>query len=308
MLPRTRRSLVWSNGKVLDLISVCGEEAVQSHLRSSRRNYDTFRQISRDMMERGHDRDALQCTVKMKELQNAYHKACEANRRSGAAPRDLPFLQRAGRNIGDDPTSTPRTTMEISEPSSTKQEEEEESGSEGAEEEEDTLASLDACSQELLSNQEEGSQSQRPGLLEGQTPEDMPDAVLRSHLSVLLPAKRLQRIRKRPCRSKEDMLHEVMQQPLHENQKEQEWRESKRRFRQQNAERRHQRTERLISIMECQADSIQELVAMQAEHYCLPSPSPSPCPKTLSLVPPCHLQPTFSNIWVLITTSCLQHL
>ncbi|EMP36481.1 Cysteine protease ATG4C [Chelonia mydas] len=70
--------------------------------------------------------------------------------------------------------------METSEPSSTRQEEEEESGSEGAEEEEDTLASLDACSQELFSSQEEGSQSQRPVLLEGQTPEDMPGWVLKT--------------------------------------------------------------------------------------------------------------------------------
>ncbi|EMP41371.1 Mitogen-activated protein kinase kinase kinase 1 [Chelonia mydas] len=46
--------------------------------------------------------------------------------------------------------------------------------SEGAEEEEVTLESLDACSQELFSNQEEGSQSRQPVLGEGQTPEEVP--------------------------------------------------------------------------------------------------------------------------------------
>ncbi|XP_053872149.1 uncharacterized protein LOC128830353 [Malaclemys terrapin pileata] len=173
--------------------------------------------------------------------------------------------------------------MDTSEPSPTRQEkekeeEEQQSRSEGAEEEEDTPASLDACSQELFSSQEEGSQSQRSVLGEGQTPEEVPDAALRSQLSVLLPAERLQRIRKRPRRSKEDMLHEVMQHSLNENQKVQEWRESERRVRWLNADRWYQSTERLISIMERQVDSIHVLVAMQAEHHraCLPLPPPQP--------------------------------
>ncbi|XP_074799540.1 uncharacterized protein LOC141981807 [Natator depressus] len=263
------------------------------------------------MMERGHDQHALQCRVKVKELWNAYHKACEANRRSGAAPATCCFYKELDTILGGDPTSTPSTTMDTSEHGPTRQkeeeEEEEQSGSEGAEAEEDTPESLDACSQELFSSQEEGSQSRRPVLGEGQTPEEVPDATLRSKPFVLSLAERLQRIRKRPRRSKEDMLHEVMQLSLNENQKVQEWQESERRVRQQNADRRHQSTERLISIMERQADSIQALVAMQAERYRPPLPC-SPCPKTLSLVPPCHLQPIFPNIRVLIATSCLQHL
>ncbi|XP_073189763.1 uncharacterized protein [Lepidochelys kempii] len=242
MPPHTRRSPVWSNGEVLDLISVWGEEAVQSQLRSSCRNYDTFRQIPRDMMERAHDWDALQCRVKVKELQNAYHKAHEANCRSGAAPTTCHFHKELDAILGGDTTSTPRTTMDMSEPSSIRQEEEEEEG--------DSPASLDACSQELFSSQEEGSQSQQMVRGEGQTPEEVPNATLRSQLSLLSPAEKLQRIRKRPRRSKEDMLHEVMRQSLNENQKAQEWWESGKRVRQQNADRRHQSTEQLQSIME----------------------------------------------------------
>ncbi|EMP42149.1 Zinc finger and SCAN domain-containing protein 20 [Chelonia mydas] len=93
MPPCARRSPVWSNGEVLALITVCGEEAAQSQLRSSRRNYDTFRQISRDMMERGHDQDTLQCRIKVKELRNAYRKAHEANSRSDAAPATCRFYK-----------------------------------------------------------------------------------------------------------------------------------------------------------------------------------------------------------------------
>ncbi|XP_074799290.1 uncharacterized protein LOC141981539 [Natator depressus] len=251
MPPRARRSPVWSNGEVLDFISVWGEEAVQSQLRSNCRNYDIFRQISRDMVEGGHDWDALQCRIKVKELWNAYRRAHEANSRSGAAPTTCHFYKELDAILGRDPTSAPRTTMDALEHSPTRQEEEEEeqSRSEGAEEEEDTPASLDACSKELFSNQEEGSQSRRLVLGEGQTPEEVPDATLRSQPSVLSPAERLQRIRKRPRRSKEDMLHEVMQHSLNENQKVQEWWESERRVRQQHADRLHQSTEQLISIM-----------------------------------------------------------
>ncbi|XP_065254489.1 zinc finger CW-type PWWP domain protein 2 [Emys orbicularis] len=68
------------------------------------------------------------------------------------------------------------------------------------------------------------------------------------------------------------MLQEVMQQSLKENQKAQEWRESESRIRQENAahrrrstEHQQQSTDRLISILERQADSIQALVAMQVK-------------------------------------------
>ncbi|XP_073166670.1 mannosyl-oligosaccharide 1,2-alpha-mannosidase IB isoform X2 [Lepidochelys kempii] len=168
--------------------------------------------------------------------------------------------------LGGNPISIPSTTMNTSEPSSTRQEkeEEEQSGSKGAEVEEDTPESLDACSQELFSSQEEGSQSWRPVLGEGQTPELVPDATLRSQPSVLSPAERLQRIRKRRRRSREDMLHEVMQHSSNENQKVQ---DSERRIHQQNEDLRQQSMDRLISIMERQADSIQAIIAMQAEHY-----------------------------------------
>ncbi|XP_050816322.1 zinc finger and SCAN domain-containing protein 29-like [Gopherus flavomarginatus] len=169
------------------------------------------------MMEKGHDRDTLQCRVKVKELWNSYRKALEANSRSGTAPTTCCFYKELDAILGGDPTSILSTTMNTAEPSPTRQEEEEQSGSECAEEEEETPTSLDACSQDLFSSQAEGSQLRWPVLGEGPTPKEAPDATLRSQPSMLSPAERLQRIRKRPRRSKEDMLHEVMQQSLNEN-------------------------------------------------------------------------------------------
>ncbi|EMP36701.1 Zinc finger and SCAN domain-containing protein 20 [Chelonia mydas] len=159
MPPHARRAPVRSNGELLNRISVWGEEAVQSQLRSSRRNYDTFKQISRGMRERGHDRDALQCRIKVKELRSAYCKAHEAKGRSGARPTTCRFYKELEAILGGDPTSTPSTTMDTSE-----QEEKEENGSEDAGAGGDTPESLEACSQELFSSQEEGSQSQQPVL------------------------------------------------------------------------------------------------------------------------------------------------
>ncbi|EMP32465.1 hypothetical protein UY3_10429 [Chelonia mydas] len=100
--PCTRRSPTWSNAELLDLISIWGKEAVQSQLCSSCRNDDTYGQISRCMTERGHDQDTLQCTVEVKELRNAYHKAWEAN---AAAPMSCQFYKELDAVLGGDPTS-----------------------------------------------------------------------------------------------------------------------------------------------------------------------------------------------------------
>ncbi|XP_053885384.1 zinc finger and SCAN domain-containing protein 20-like [Malaclemys terrapin pileata] len=116
MPPRAKRAPAWSNGELLDLITVWGEEAVPSQLRSSRRNYDTFGKVSKDMMERGHDRDALQCRIKVKTLRSAYRKAHDTNGRSGAPPTTYRFYKELDAILGVNPTSTPSTTMDTSYP------------------------------------------------------------------------------------------------------------------------------------------------------------------------------------------------
>ncbi|XP_053869758.1 zinc finger and SCAN domain-containing protein 20-like [Malaclemys terrapin pileata] len=273
MPPRAKRAPAWSNGELLDLISVWGEEAVQSQLRSSRRNYDTFGKVSKVMMERGHDLDTLQCRIKVKELRSAYRKARDANGRSDAPPATCQFYKELDAILGVNPTSTPSTTMDTSEPRWRGEEEEEENGSDGGGPDGDTPESLEPCSQELFSSQEEGSQSQRLVVGGGQTEEQVPAAsTLRPQPSLLSPAQRLQRFRKRPRKSKEAMLQEVIWQSIKENEKAQDWRERESRIRQKNAAHRRQSTthrqqstDRLISILERQADAIQELVAMQKE-------------------------------------------
>ncbi|XP_050824709.1 uncharacterized protein LOC127058589 [Gopherus flavomarginatus] len=144
----------------------------------------------------------------------------------------------------------------------------------------DTLESQDACSQELFSSQEEGSQLQQPLLGEGQAEERVP-ATLTSRMPVLSTAERLQNLRKKPRKSKDDLLQAVMDHSARENKKLQDWREKESRIRQRNAAARKKSTKQLISILVRQADSIQALIAMQAEHYraspSLPSQSSFTC-------------------------------
>ncbi|XP_074917603.1 uncharacterized protein LOC142046085 [Chelonoidis abingdonii] len=161
-------------------------------------------------------------------------------------------------------------------------EEEEETESEGTGVAGDTPESQEACSLELFSSQEEGSQSQQPVLGEEQVEERVP-ATLSSQLPVLTAAQRLQNLRKKLRKSQNDLLQAVMDHSARENKKLQDWRERENRIRQRNAAARKKSTKQLISILAHQADSIQELVAMQAEHYRAaplrppPSQSSFPC-------------------------------
>ncbi|XP_065454416.1 uncharacterized protein LOC135984019 [Chrysemys picta bellii] len=59
------------------------------------------------MKDRGHNRDAQQCRVKIKELRQAYHKAREANGRSGAEPQTCRFYVELHAMLGGAATTTP---------------------------------------------------------------------------------------------------------------------------------------------------------------------------------------------------------
>ncbi|XP_065443634.1 uncharacterized protein LOC135982169 [Chrysemys picta bellii] len=197
--PCTRRSPAWIKAKLLDLISVWGEEALQSQLHSSRRNYDTYGQISHCMTDRGHDQETLQCKVKVKELQTTYHKALEANHRSRAAPMSCRFHKELDVILSGDPTSTAKATVDTSVAhvpvkSGLSQEEEILDGEGGPEDDSEVR---DECSQELFSTLEEASQLQLSDHGEAQIEEEAPEMTLGVQPpSLLSPAEWLRRIRK----------------------------------------------------------------------------------------------------------------
>ncbi|EMP26539.1 Zinc finger and SCAN domain-containing protein 20 [Chelonia mydas] len=112
--PRRKRSPAWTTAELLDLISVCGEEFVQSQLRSSCGNFDIEGQITHSLHKKGYDRYMLQCRAKVKELRNAYHKAKGANRCSGAAPQTCHFYKELDAIQGGDHTSNAKSTVDTS--------------------------------------------------------------------------------------------------------------------------------------------------------------------------------------------------
>lgn len=64
----------WSTEETTTLISIWGEESVQSRLDSAHRNRHIFEQIARDMSENGYEKTWQQCRTKMKNLIQKYRK------------------------------------------------------------------------------------------------------------------------------------------------------------------------------------------------------------------------------------------
>ncbi|XP_065271625.1 zinc finger and SCAN domain containing 29 [Emys orbicularis] len=210
--PRSKRSPAWSRREVLDLLGLWGEEAVQAKLQSSRRNAAVYEKISRDMVEKGYQRDLLQCRVKAKELRLAYQKAREANGRSGAA-QTCPFYKELRAILCDD--TTPKSRLESSEES-------ESQGTAGSgeselldEEEEETNwrqasgGSIVPGSQELFVTPEQSSQLQHCSMADRDAGEGTSARSAAWGSSSTLSAGLFQ-IRQRPKRTRTDTLHETL--------------------------------------------------------------------------------------------------
>ncbi|EMP29221.1 hypothetical protein UY3_13666 [Chelonia mydas] len=129
------------------------------------------------MTERGHDRDTLQCRVKVKELCKAY-KLWEANCCSGAVPTSCQFYKELDAILGGDHTSSVKTTVDTSvahvpvKRGPSQEEEILDEDVEGDPEAEDNSEVRDACSQQFIPTPEKASQSQLPDLGETQTGEE----------------------------------------------------------------------------------------------------------------------------------------
>ncbi|XP_074922648.1 calcyphosin-2 isoform X2 [Chelonoidis abingdonii] len=206
----------WTTAELLDLIRIWGEEAVQSQLRLSRRNWGIYGQISQALCEKSYDGDTLQCRVKIKELRQAYHKARGANHPSGASPKTCRFCKELDANLGGDPISiakSPMDTLEGTEAAEGGPNLENEVIDEEVELDEDvqlpTGLPSGAGSQELFFILEMSSQSQQLLSDEQEAGDETPDVAFRNTHPIA--AEHLHQIRKRPRHSKEDMFQEVLQ-------------------------------------------------------------------------------------------------
>uniref|UniRef100_A0A8C0JBA9 Myb/SANT-like DNA-binding domain-containing protein n=1 Tax=Chelonoidis abingdonii TaxID=106734 RepID=A0A8C0JBA9_CHEAB len=66
-----------------------------------------LKKVSKDMKDRGYNRDSWQCRVKIKELRQAYQKNREANGHSGSLPQTCCFYDELHAILGGAATSTP---------------------------------------------------------------------------------------------------------------------------------------------------------------------------------------------------------
>ncbi|XP_067410952.1 factor associated with metabolism and energy isoform X1 [Emydura macquarii macquarii] len=114
VIPCTKCSSARRTPELLNLISICGEETMQSQLHSSRRNYDPHSQISRSMAAKSYEWDTWQCHVKIKELRQGYQKARESDCRSGAEPKTCRFDKELEAIFSGDPTSIAKRTVDTS--------------------------------------------------------------------------------------------------------------------------------------------------------------------------------------------------
>ncbi|EMP40349.1 Zinc finger and SCAN domain-containing protein 20 [Chelonia mydas] len=110
----SKYSPTWTTVELLNLLSIWGEEAVQSQLPLSCWNFDTYGQISQGFCKKGYDRVMLQCRAKIKELRQVHHKVKEANHRTSASPKACPFYKELDAILSGDTTSTTKSPVDAS--------------------------------------------------------------------------------------------------------------------------------------------------------------------------------------------------
>ncbi|XP_050825514.1 uncharacterized protein LOC127058989 [Gopherus flavomarginatus] len=202
-----KRAPAWTAWKVLDLITVWGEDSMLTELRSKRQNEKTFEKISKAMMKRGHTRDSVQCHVKVKELRQAYQKTKEANGRSGAGPKTCRFYAELYAILGRSTTSSPPLSVDsevgvvisaMAEDSADGEDEEEEEEDKLAE---STQHSVLPNSQELFLTQTE--LPSQPSQATSPDNEAMEATSAANFSSLPTPSRRLSQIRRRKKKRRE---------------------------------------------------------------------------------------------------------
>ncbi|XP_065445367.1 uncharacterized protein LOC135982469 [Chrysemys picta bellii] len=237
------------------------------------------------MKNRGHNRDAQQCRVKIKELQQAYHKAREANRRSGAEPQTCRFYAELHAILGGAATTTPTVCYDCLTGETHREE-----GS-GYEEDEDG-GNVDS-SQQQGSGETSFPNSQDMFVtldLEPVTPEltQEPEGTQGTSAANVSPSQRLVKIRKRKRRTRDDMVTELQMSSHAERAQQNAWRQSMSDFRKAQYEREERwrtesrdeqsklwaeddrwrqladrRQELMLRLLEHQTDMLQRMVELQ---------------------------------------------
>ncbi|XP_065406448.1 zinc finger and SCAN domain-containing protein 29-like [Chrysemys picta bellii] len=225
MMESQDRKRAWTKREVRDLLAIWGDESVLAELRSSKRNGKILEKVSKAMKDRGHNRDAQQCCVKIKELRQAYHKAREANGRSGAKPQTCRFYAELHAMLGDAATTTPTVCFDSINGESRNREVG--SGYEEDDDEDKEDSSQQGSGETGFPNSQDITldlEPVTPELTQGVLPD--PEGVQGTSAANVSPSQRLVKIRRRKRQIRDDMFSELQMSSHADRAQQNAWRQS----------------------------------------------------------------------------------
>ncbi|XP_065450595.1 uncharacterized protein LOC135983346 [Chrysemys picta bellii] len=227
-----KRAPAWTEREVQDLLAIWGDESVLAELHSSKQNGKILENVSKAMKDRGHNRDAQQCRVKIKELRQAYHRAREANGRSGAEPQTCRFYVELHAILGGAATTTPTVcydslTGETHREEGSGYEEDEDGGNVDSSQQQASGETGFPNSQDMFSTLD--LEPVTPELTQGMLPD--PEGTQGTSAANVSPSQRLVKIRKRKRRTRDDMSTELQMSSHAERAQQNAWRQSMSDFR-----------------------------------------------------------------------------
>ncbi|XP_065430200.1 myb/SANT-like DNA-binding domain-containing protein 2 [Chrysemys picta bellii] len=205
-----KRAPAWTEWEVRDLLAIWGDESVLAELHSHKGNGKILEKVSKAMKDRGHNRDTHQCRVKIKELRKAYHKAREANGRSGAEPQTCRFYAELHALLGGAATTTPTVCYDSVNGESRNREVG--SGYEEDDDEDNEDSSQQGSGQTSFPNSQDmfitlDLEPVTPELTQDMLPD--PEGTQGTSAANVSPSQRLVNIRKRKRRTRDDMFTEL---------------------------------------------------------------------------------------------------
>ncbi|XP_078018273.1 uncharacterized protein LOC144458762 [Epinephelus lanceolatus] len=109
------RSNTWGEEETRFILQIWADDRIKAELERTHRNTETFQLFAERMREGGYERTAEQCHRKLKKLRQAYNKARDAIRKTGASSNEkdkCPFYDQLDGILGTRPTSSPVRVME----------------------------------------------------------------------------------------------------------------------------------------------------------------------------------------------------
>ena len=104
----------WTEGEMLCLIRLWGEDSIQAQIEGCRRNREVFARLAGQMREEGYDRTGDQCREKIKKMKADYRKIKDNNSVTGKARRSTKVFEAMDGVLGHRPATCPPVVLDTS--------------------------------------------------------------------------------------------------------------------------------------------------------------------------------------------------